>query len=334
MIHRVTIPTIGTALAWFVVTSLASAQTSGADKASAEALFNEGVSLVAAGNYDNGCHKFEASQSLDPTLGTELRLADCYERSKRTASAWATFKHAQGLAHVQGQAEREELARQRVESLAPQLTYLILTFDGPPPASLVVTRNGAAVPLASLGVAIPVDPGPQQFTASAPGHQPWQKSLELAPTPGNYSLRIPALAERSEPAVAPPPNTETQANASTSTQQTAGIVTGVVGLVSILTGSSFGIYAKNRGDRSKLNEFCPTDGHNGCTAQGLALRDRARTFGTASTITFVAGAALLTTGIVLYGTSPAHRERPARAGLELRAAGTPYAFLASLGGAW
>src|SRR6478609_12000970 len=167
---------LGAALACSLATSLSSAQTSGGDKASAEALFNEGVSLVADGDYDNGCGKFEASQALDPTLGTELRLADCYERAKKTASAWATFKHAQGVAHVQGQSEREELARQRVDALAPQLHYLNVGFDGSKPPGLIVMRNGGAVPLASLGVAIPVASGAQQLSATAPDHACYQRT--------------------------------------------------------------------------------------------------------------------------------------------------------------
>jgi hypothetical protein len=36
-----------------------------------------------------------------------------------------------------------------------------------------VLRNGAVVPDASLGVAIPVDPGEQRIELSAPGHRSW-----------------------------------------------------------------------------------------------------------------------------------------------------------------
>src|SRR5947209_7609130 len=84
------------------MTAAASAQGTSSDKAAAEALFNEGVSLVAAGSFAAGCSKFEASQALDPTLGTTLRLGDCYERVGKTASAWALFKQSEGLAHRSG----------------------------------------------------------------------------------------------------------------------------------------------------------------------------------------------------------------------------------------
>src|SRR5262245_54204062 len=135
-----TVSVLSIALATLAPAPRVSAQSASGDQASAEALFNEAVALVAAGRYAEGCPKFEASQSLDPTLGTELRLADCYERQGKTASAWAHFKHAQGLARVQGQADREELARQRVEALQPQLVYLRVGLEGAAPPGMTVER--------------------------------------------------------------------------------------------------------------------------------------------------------------------------------------------------
>ncbi|RYZ08409.1 MAG: hypothetical protein EOO73_08140 [Myxococcales bacterium] len=311
------------------------AQVNGADRASAEALFNEGVSLVGSKDYAEGCRKFEASQALDPTLGTELRLGDCYERLGKTASAWATFKHAQGVARLKNQTEREELARQRVESLEPKLAYLSIELQGSAPEGLVVQRNGSPVPLASLGVAIPVDPGQQQVTATAPGYEPWQDQLQVAPGPAKLRLRLPSLRRSASPparrdeqpsTIAPPEGS--------SAQRTAGIVTGVVGLTSVLVASGLGFYAMREGDRSKESAFCPNDSGNGCTQEGVDLRDRARAFGTASTVSFIAGAALVTAGVVLYTTAPKGSERPAQARLELRAHALPGAVGTALRGTW
>lgn len=327
---------LGLALAGLAVTPLTFAQSAGADKASAEALFNEGVSLVAAGNFAEGCRKFEASQAVESTLGTVLRLADCYERLGKVASAWATFKQAQGLARVQNQNEREELARQRVEALAPKLAYLRITLEGDAVPGLVVERNRRPVPLASLGVDIPVDPGEQHITVSAPNHEPWERTIAVALGPGKAELSIPRLVARPTPPPASlsPATTETAPQAPPKTQRTVGIVMGAAGAASLVAGGVLGIIAKSDGDRSKQDEFCPTDDHNGCTQAGVDLRDRARGFGTASTITFVAGAALVTTGIVLFATAPRHVEEPRQARLELRAGAAPGAFGTTLRGSW
>lgn len=331
---KVVVSSIGLALAGLTIAPLATAQSPGADKALAEALFNEGVSLVAAGDFAEGCRKFEGSQALDATLGTELRLADCYERLGKVASAWATFKHAQGVARVQNQGDREELARQRVEALAAKLGYLSITLEAEAPQGLVVQRNGSPVPLASLGLAIPVDPGAQHITASAPDHEPWERTIEIASGPGKMSLSIPELTVRPTPPTTVSPVTDVQQPAAPSAQSTTGIVVGVVGLASVLAGGVFGLLAIKEGDRSKEDRFCETDGHNGCTQAGVELRDRARRFGTASTVTFIAGAALVTTGIVLYSTAPSDRQRPTLARLELRAGGGSDSFGTSLRGTW
>ncbi len=332
---KATVSSLGLMCAALSFAALASAQATGADKASAEALFNEGVSLVASGKYSEGCRKFEGSQGLDPTLGTELRLGDCYERLGKTASAWATFKHAQGVARSQNQSEREELARQRVEALEPKLVYLSLDLDGTAQPGLVVQRNGSAVPLASLGVAIPVDPGKQDVTASAPEHELWQETIEVAAGPGKRHLRIPPLKRlTAQPPASSAPPAAAAALAPARPQSTVGIITGAVGIAAILAGGGLGLYAKKEGERSKEDEFCPSDDHNGCTAAGVDLRDRARGFGTASTITFIAGAALLTTGIVLWATAGGSSEQPQQARLQLRAVSNGEAFATSLRGSW
>src|SRR5579883_326916 len=62
------------------------------DKATAEALFNEGKRLMNERKFGEACPKFLASQKLDPGVGTQLNLAVCYEANGQTASAWATFK--------------------------------------------------------------------------------------------------------------------------------------------------------------------------------------------------------------------------------------------------
>ena len=288
--------------------------------------------MIAAGSPAEGCRKLEGSQALEATLGTELRLADCYERLGKTASAWATFKHAQNWARQNGQADREDLARQRVDTLAPQLSYLTLSLAGTAPPGLRVTRNGSALPLASLGVALPVDPGEHRIEVSAPGHASWQRALLVKPGPGAHNVRVPALEKL--PVEATRPSRVAPADdGSWSTQQTAGAVTGAAGALSVLLGAGFGVYAKVEGDRSKREEFCPNDGHNGCTPEGVDIRERARAFGTASTVTFVAGGVLLATGVTLWATAarPA-RERAAR--LQWRAAALPGHVSTSLGGSW
>src|SRR5262245_40239679 len=49
--------------------------------ARAEAAFDKGRALLQQGRVAEACLELEESQRLDPGLGTQLNLADCYERS-------------------------------------------------------------------------------------------------------------------------------------------------------------------------------------------------------------------------------------------------------------
>src|SRR5882672_4544932 len=68
------------------------ADATAAEKVAAEALFDDGRKLLADGRFAPACEKFEQSEHIDPAVGTLLYLAECYEKSGRTASAWATFR--------------------------------------------------------------------------------------------------------------------------------------------------------------------------------------------------------------------------------------------------
>src|SRR6516165_8666630 len=78
------------------------------DEAEARVLFFEARKLVAAGQYSSACPKFEESYRLDPGIGTNFNLADCYEHTGRIASAWARFLDVAASTRAAGQIEREK----------------------------------------------------------------------------------------------------------------------------------------------------------------------------------------------------------------------------------
>src|SRR3954464_7778704 len=74
------------------------AEPTAADKSLATQLFKEGRALVDQGKVAEGCRKLEESQRIDPGGGTLLNVALCHEKEGRTATAWAEFTEALGLA--------------------------------------------------------------------------------------------------------------------------------------------------------------------------------------------------------------------------------------------
>src|SRR5262245_31083842 len=98
------------------------------DPAAAQALFDEARTLMKSKRFDEACPKLAESQRLDPGIGTQFRLADCYEQQGKLASAWAGFLDVASQAAASGQADREKAARTRaahLEARLPKLTIVV-----------------------------------------------------------------------------------------------------------------------------------------------------------------------------------------------------------------
>ena len=305
-------------LLWLVssITHIAYAQDH--DKAAAEALFSEGRKLMAAGDYRAACAKLEASQQLDAGVGTQLNLADCYEKLGKTASAWALFRETITAARNAGSADRERIAKQRADALEPQLSYLTIVA----PATLSVMRDDAPVDPAVLGSAIPVDPGTYQITASAPGKQAWSDTIEVGANAARVSVNVPILSDapssvteaeaEARPAavsssVVLPPSAAASEAPSGSAQRRIGIITAGVGVAGFAVGTVFGLQAAARWSDAKAN----CDPYPYCGEHGQRLARDAKQSGTISTIAFIAGGVLFAGGVTLWLSAPSHADRTA-----------------------
>src|SRR5580698_3214939 len=72
------------------------------DQAEARTLFDDGVRLFKAGDFPAACSKLGASYHLFAGIGTRGKLAECYEKVGRTASAWAMYREVAALAGKPG----------------------------------------------------------------------------------------------------------------------------------------------------------------------------------------------------------------------------------------
>lgn len=334
-----------TALAGLAVASVAAAQDasapapSAADKATAEVLFVEGKTLLAQGKLTEACPKLAESLRLDTGLGTMLYLAECHERSGRTASAWAQFREAQAVAS-RDRDPREKIARARAEKLEPRLARLTVVV--PPGADLpdlAVSRDGMPVGRPSWGTEVPVDPGKHVLRATANGRVAWETTLDVAEAGTRERVVVPPLAEVApspspSPKLAPaaPPRPVETSPGKMSTQQLAALGVGALGVVGVGLGAFFGLRAS--GTLSDAEALCDA---RFCTAEGLALRDEARTQANVSTVAFAVGGLSLAGAAALWLTAPKARSAkgpsprdpslalwpaPARGGVTLGASGT------------
>lgn len=277
-------------LAW------ASPALAGGRGADAEALFEQGKTLVEAGRFREACPLLAESLAKDPGLGTMLWLADCYENNGQTASAWGQFKDAAAKASLTKD-PREKVARERVASLERQLARLeVLAPNAGAAGEVEIRRDGVIVSRAELGVPIPLDPGTHTVLASSLGKKSWMTTIRIAPRPGTTAVIIPALEPNDAGAIARPGAGATAGHG----QRVTALVVGGVGLAALGVGAGFSFAAKTAYDESNANGRCVA---NQCDAAGLDLRDEASSKALVATVAMGTGAAALVGGALLYFTA-------------------------------
>src|SRR5690606_10204945 len=332
MVHRRLLRSL--LLATFCTSAPAFAQTTAAEKAAAEALFDDGLELMRRGEFEPACVHLEKSQRIDPAVGTLLYLAECYEKTGRTASAWATFREAASAAEATGQDERAKVGEQRAQKLEPQLSRLTIAVADANRSipGLAVRRQRLTIAPAVGDTPVPADPGEQVIVASAPGHESFEQTVTVRAGATSASVEVPPLRKLDEPSPAPtppapaaaassPPASSTTlvaarpdapASSAGTSQRTLAYVLGGVGVVGLGVGSFFGLQAFDK--NSEAEEACPVASR--CTdPAGEELTNDAKSAATISTIAFAAGTAALAVGVVLYLTAPDSPESPPGASL-------------------
>ncbi len=186
------------------------AQAQSTSEKAAQKAFDDGMKLLEQNKVADACPKLEESQRLDPAMGTQFRLAECWEKLGRTASAWTLFRQVVSEAQAAGRDDRASVSSARAAALEPRLTRLsILVAPSARVPGLIVRRDGATVEEALWGRGIPVDPGEHLISASAPGKKSWETQQQARS--GTVEVAIPALdpilgAAATPPDSEPPPS--------------------------------------------------------------------------------------------------------------------------------
>lgn len=307
---------------------IAHAQSSAQDTAVARSLFRDARKLMESGRYTEACPKLEESQRLDPGIGTQFNLADCWEHTGRTASAWALFLDVAAATRAAGQSDREAVARDRAEKLEKKLSRLSLRVEETDPA-LEIRRDGAVLGRPSWGTEVPVDPGTRTIEASAPGKKPWSTRVAVPSTPTVTTVTIPRLEDaptrepRASAEGAPATTSTAQLEAETSSggssgngQRVVALGLGGVGVVGLAVGTFF--LLRYEGKNSDAENVCPTSTE--CEPGDQATHDKlvqeAKDSAPYVYVGFGVGAAALTAAAIVYLTAPsggsARRDTAAR----------------------
>ena len=155
----------------------ATAQSS--DPIAATELFRQGREAMTRGDFEAARLKLGESLRLDEKVGTLLNVAECEDKVGRIASARQHVQRAVDLARAQGD-DRLHLAEERFAKLDGRVPRLTVTLAERAPAGASVQRDGVVLGAASLGAALPVEPGKHVVSVDAAGRAPRVFEVTLA----------------------------------------------------------------------------------------------------------------------------------------------------------
>lgn len=270
------------------------------DPAAADALFQAGKQLVAEKKYAEACSKFDASYKLDPTLGTLLNLADCYEKAGRFATSWSTW----GAAMSQAQRDKDpraDYAKERREALAPRLPKVVIRVYGMLPG-IDVYWDDAKLPAGVFGTDMPTDILEHKLVVRRDdGAVLLDQKVQVHEDGKKTEIPIDVVAlNRAHPRVSPGER-EPDSSPASSAQRTVGLVIGSVGAAAFLTAAGLELGALIKRNEASDAGACVG---NFCTPQGIDAIGRAQTYAEAGQWIGLGSLVVLSVGATLFFAAP------------------------------
>ena len=306
--------------------ALAQGNYSKEELAEARELFTAGVALSKDGRYVEACTKFEASLQKVDGLGTRGKLAECYEKVGRIASAWKMYRSIQDLARLAGDELRERVSRQRADEIEPRLSYLIVEAKNiAQEKGVAIEDNGILIAPERWGSRIPVDQGRHVVVVFIHGNRLWSKDILLqeaatititvpkrktveplevdGPPPSEGQPSPPQATTEPAPLASSPGPVDTQR--SNQSMRISGMILVGIGTASILAGVYFTQKAHSLWGEVD-GKGCMEDQDSGdffCDPDSLATSNDARDNATYATYSIGLGLAVVATGGVLWWLS-------------------------------
>ena len=256
----------------------------GESSATADALFREGRAALARGDFAQAVAKLAESQRLEPATGTLINLAGAEEKLGKLSAAWEHARTA--LDQLPPGDNRRPPAQELFERLDGEIPRLTLVASSPLPPNAQVERDGLALGPASLGTALPADPGRHRIVVRVPGRADATYDVDLAMSASRtIALDVGPRALAREPR-----------STTTNTVGWIAIGAGVVGLGVGVVAGALALDRKHTVSTDCSGGFCGQD--------GLDAQKDGRTYATVSTVSFIAGLVLVAGGTVLVLLRP------------------------------
>jgi hypothetical protein len=292
-------------LSFAFLSTVAMAEPTAADRATARTLAQEGQQALESKNYAIAVDKFSRADSLVHAPTLLLGLARAEVGLGRLVEAQESYNRIirDGVAPSSPHSWTKALedATKEVGALPQRLPWVTITVLGPTNPEVII--DSTPVPIASLGVKRPVNPGNHTIKVSAEGYMPTEKAITLSEGQSltvNLELEQAATADTSQAAKKSTGTFDTRT--SSSSPETRRILAfGALGLggAGLIVGGVTGALAMSK--KNKLNTACP----NGeCPPSQASALDSYHTYGNISTVSFIVGAVGAAGGAILLLTQP------------------------------
>jgi hypothetical protein len=246
-----------------------------------------------------------------------LSLADCREKNKQYASAWALFLQADSQTRSDpSKAVLNTTAKNRARALESKLSYLTINVpDESRIPELIVTRDGAPVDMAEWNRSIPADGGSHVIAGKAPGHESWATTITLRPEGDKQSVEVPKFKalpqivnkqhdDAHDGSLAPAPEVSPF-----TTRRQIGL--GVAGGGVLVAGVAIGLGVKANSLHNDAVATCPP---SACSLQNARdaqhNNDKARSFALGANIGYGVALAAVAAGAVLWFTGKPQAATP------------------------
>jgi hypothetical protein len=192
---------------------------------------------------------------------------------------------------------KEECAKRiaKIDEAMPTLVLVAKSSKGEDVPDVSVTLDGSPLALRVDGRPLSLDPGSHTFVLTAKGQPPVERTLLLREGEKNRQELVRIGPEPAPPP--PPPRATPPVNDSWGGQKIAGVVIAGVGVLGLGLGGTFGALAMSE-QKTEQNDCSSSSCKNPSGAR--SAYDRASTDATVSTVSFIAGGALVAGGAVLF----------------------------------
>jgi hypothetical protein len=260
----------------------------------ARAQFQQATELEQAKNWTAALQAFREVGQVRMTPQVRFHIAVCEEGLGRLVAALGGYELALGDAEKVGMEFKGEV-EENVTRLRARIPKLVIE-RGAGANAAAIELDGIAVGDSSVGVEVPLDPGPHAVTAKAPNHKPFEANVTLTEEQTTrLEVKLEELPPELQPSrsvgnTAPPPDKPPS--------KVVPFVIGGVGIASLIgSGVLFGL---RQSTLSELEDACGPDGKQ-CPAGKQSRYDDLKFYHYGAEVTLGVGiAAVGTAGALLF----------------------------------